>query len=179
MTKRQLIDEIITKNQTAQASFLAQFADDELREYLRHLKWLKQPRLSGDTGRFDKYFKSAARPVEEPSQADKPSPVQIDEEIPPAITNEQPSTSVETTIVVPPAFPVIVQADNGTTAENPPADPAEPDGLYMNEPNAESRELTYGADDADDLAAVIEEPPNGAATDPAADGDSETQTWLF
>ncbi|MFA6133150.1 MAG: hypothetical protein WC869_03925 [Phycisphaerae bacterium] len=63
MTKRQLIDEILTKNNTAHAGFLAQFDDDALREYLGHLRWAKQPRLSGDSRRFEKYFRSLSRPA--------------------------------------------------------------------------------------------------------------------
>ncbi len=37
MTKRQLIDEIIHINQSAEPGFLSEFDDVELAEYLRHL----------------------------------------------------------------------------------------------------------------------------------------------
>ncbi len=67
MTKRQLIDEIVSINQTAEPSFLAQFDDVELDSYLRHLQVIRTPRLSGDARRYDRYFKNcpnvAARPV--------------------------------------------------------------------------------------------------------------------
>lgn len=43
MTKRQLIDEIRTINQTADPAFLARFPDGELDEYLRHLRWKLRP----------------------------------------------------------------------------------------------------------------------------------------
>lgn len=65
MTKRELIDQILNENQTAEPAFLAQFSDEQLREYLTHLEWLKQPRLRGDASRFDRYFRncpSAAAP---------------------------------------------------------------------------------------------------------------------
>ena len=57
MTKRQLIEEIITINHTAQPEFLARFEDTDLDQYLQHLRVLSKPRLSGDPNRYDKYFK--------------------------------------------------------------------------------------------------------------------------
>lgn len=56
MTKRQIIDEIITINQSAKPEFLAEFEDTELDRYLEHLQVIGTPRLSGDPHRFDKYF---------------------------------------------------------------------------------------------------------------------------
>lgn len=56
MTKRQLIDEIVSINHTAEAGFLAQFEDIELDDYLRHLHLTQTPRMSGDARRFDHYF---------------------------------------------------------------------------------------------------------------------------
>jgi len=56
MTKRQLIDEITTMNQSAKPSFLAKFEDTELDEYLQHLRLAQTPRLVGDPHRFDHYF---------------------------------------------------------------------------------------------------------------------------
>lgn len=56
MTKRQLIDTIVSMNHTAEPGFLAQFADRQLDDYLRHLRTAKAPRLSGDPHRFDHYF---------------------------------------------------------------------------------------------------------------------------
>ena len=44
MTKRQLIDQIITINRSARAAFLAKFEDSDLDEYLRHLLAARQPR---------------------------------------------------------------------------------------------------------------------------------------
>jgi len=56
MTKRQIIDEIITINRTAKPEFLAEFEGAELDRYLEHLQVIGTPRLSGDPHRFDKYF---------------------------------------------------------------------------------------------------------------------------
>ncbi|HNX27419.1 MAG TPA: hypothetical protein PKK48_08440 [Phycisphaerae bacterium] len=57
MTKRQMIDEIMELNQSAQPEFLAMFDDEELDEYLSHLQWLTSPvQMTGDTSQYDKYF---------------------------------------------------------------------------------------------------------------------------
>jgi len=60
MTKRQLIDEIVTMNRTAEPGFLAQFDDEKLLDYLLHLRVVRTPRLGGDPRRYDRYFKAAA-----------------------------------------------------------------------------------------------------------------------
>lgn len=67
MTKRQIIDEILTRNTTADAGFLARFDDAELDEYLTNLRRLQTPRLNGDPGRYEKYFAFTVptRPVEQ------------------------------------------------------------------------------------------------------------------
>lgn len=63
MTKRQLIDEIVALNQTAQPAFLARFQDPDLHAYLEHLKVAQSPRLSGDPGRYEKYFSKRQTPA--------------------------------------------------------------------------------------------------------------------
>ena len=50
MTKGELIDEIIHLNPTASSDFLATFDDEDLFEYLLHLKWVVPP--TGPTFRF-------------------------------------------------------------------------------------------------------------------------------
>jgi hypothetical protein len=45
MNKRQLIDGIRQLNQTAQPEFLAQFDDEALQQYLRHLQSAQEKRL--------------------------------------------------------------------------------------------------------------------------------------
>ncbi|MBN1943174.1 MAG: hypothetical protein JW849_07760 [Phycisphaerae bacterium] len=56
MTKRQLIDEILERNATADPEFLARFEDSDLDAYLANLRRLRTPRLSGDASRYEKYF---------------------------------------------------------------------------------------------------------------------------
>lgn len=73
MTKRELIDEIVVANPTAQPEFLAGFDDTELNEYLLHLRVLKTPRLTGNASRFDKYFRN----VPAVGSAVKPSPAPL------------------------------------------------------------------------------------------------------
>ena len=43
MTKRQLIEEITHRNPTAKPAFLAEFGNEDLREYLEHLRWVEPP----------------------------------------------------------------------------------------------------------------------------------------
>ncbi len=47
MTKRQLIDQILSLNETADPGFLAEFQDRDLDEYLTHLTKAKMPRGRG------------------------------------------------------------------------------------------------------------------------------------
>lgn len=57
MTKREMIDDILSINISAEPRFLARFADDQLFEYLTHLRVLSKPRLTGSADRYDKYFR--------------------------------------------------------------------------------------------------------------------------
>ena len=74
MTKRELIDEIVTINHSAGAEFLAKFDDQQLVDYLRHLAVLKTPRLTGDASRYAKHF--APRPTAASPQAGPAAPVE-------------------------------------------------------------------------------------------------------
>lgn len=56
MTKRQLIDEILERNTTADPGFLSRFNDEELDDYLNNLRRLQTPRLTGNAERYEKYF---------------------------------------------------------------------------------------------------------------------------
>lgn len=47
MTKRQIIDEILDLNQSADPGFLARFDDEELSDYLAHLRIAAAPRQQG------------------------------------------------------------------------------------------------------------------------------------
>ena len=57
MTKRQLIDEIVSINRTAEPGFLAQFDDADLDEYLRHLELTRTRRAWSDPNRYEGYFR--------------------------------------------------------------------------------------------------------------------------
>ncbi|MBN1554975.1 MAG: hypothetical protein JXA11_09530 [Phycisphaerae bacterium] len=65
MTKRQLIDEILVRNTSADPEFLSRFDDEELDDYLVNLRRLQAPRLTGDASRYEKYFafNTPAKPV--------------------------------------------------------------------------------------------------------------------
>jgi len=67
MTKRQLIDEIMEINKSAEPEFLARFSDEQLSEYLEHLHVLRTPRLSGDPGRYNVYFENLPKPRTRPT----------------------------------------------------------------------------------------------------------------
>lgn len=63
MTKRQIIDEIIEINSSASAGFLATFGEEDLTSYLTRLQLLAQPRLTGDAGKYGKYFTKVSAPM--------------------------------------------------------------------------------------------------------------------
>ena len=56
MTKRQVIDEIVSRNRTAIPAFLAQFGDEDLQLYLDRLRDVQTPPPVLDASRFDHYF---------------------------------------------------------------------------------------------------------------------------
>ena len=117
MTKRQLIDEILTMNKTAKPAFLARFAQDDLEEYLRQLLGLNKPVLTGNAGRYEKYF------VYRPSQA-KPIEVPVIEPLP------------QVTVTVAQEAELISRA----MFDQPQAAPAEPAQQQAAEVNAAVRE---------------------------------------
>ncbi len=61
MTKREMIDEILAINVSAEPQFLARFADEQVLEYLTHLRVLSTPRLTGNADRYEKYFRNIPR----------------------------------------------------------------------------------------------------------------------
>ena len=68
MTKRQLIDEIRTLNETADPAFLARFEDGDLDEYLRHLRWRGRPSSREPWSRANRSLRPAqAEPEEAPA----------------------------------------------------------------------------------------------------------------
>lgn len=102
MTKRQLIDEIVTLNQTAEPAFLAKFDPGELDEYLRHLRLAGTPRMRRGMGRYRKYFDNCPRIAFTPAppealqrfqneDTDVNWPLQVDE------TDQQPAPATQFT----------------------------------------------------------------------------------
>ena len=80
MTKRQLIDEILTLNHSARPSFLAKFEDADLSEYLQHLQAVRQPRRRAwrrtQTGHFNKPVSLSPAHAQDTTQyaSDQPVP---------------------------------------------------------------------------------------------------------
>ena len=58
MTKRELIDAITGINRSARPDFLADFNDDELSDYLAHLRVAGSPRPTGKLKRYERYFQN-------------------------------------------------------------------------------------------------------------------------
>ena len=92
MTKRQLIDEIICINKTADPAFLANFSDEELQEYLSHLRRFASP-LAPRAGRRRSTSATLANPSASWASrpAPQPQPLRVDdpdadEDDPPRVT---------------------------------------------------------------------------------------------
>lgn len=83
MTKRQLIDEILEFNRSAEPGFLARFDDPDLAEYLRHLRCTQEPPAALDDRPFivdrngDEIVVAAAAAEESHLVAPKTSPEPI------------------------------------------------------------------------------------------------------
>jgi len=74
MTKRQIIDEIIDSNPSAEPGFLAQFEQNDLLAYLRKLHILAAPRLISNVLESDlKIPELAALAISEPTTVDVPA----------------------------------------------------------------------------------------------------------
>jgi hypothetical protein len=195
MTKRELIDQILQENETAEPGFLAQFSDEQLREYLTHLKWLKQPHLQGDASRFERYFRPSPSVAAPPARWRAARNARGDS-APEALDLSVPSeTSLD---AVPEAAPPPPAAPDSP----PPAPPSRPAGMryvdYHASPPIEDDDLedmqlsaqertvlTPPAEDieeADELPAEPEAPAPPAppaAESPPSERVSDDQTWLF
>ena len=191
MTKRQLIDEIVGINRTAEPRFLARFDDEELGQYLDHLRRAQTPRLSGDPHRYDKYFRNlptvGCRPSRQGAVAavfDADAAAPTDRDPGGADIRAVPQSSWPREDDLPEA-PAVAERDQDdeptavTTASEPPprqglfawADPRVP---------LETRDETEAEafDDADalDEAAeddIVEEAPETAPDTPESDSDEE------
>ncbi len=194
MTKRELIDQILHDNPTAEPGFLAQFSDEQLREYLTQLKSLRRSRLRGDASRFDRYFHSC------PSVA-TPSAGWRTDDMPPAAPSSGAGRE---------SLDLSTRSAARTAAPPPTAGPAKPAGsaariappiqeLDLDAPlpaDAEALErmqLSSGERTAlaapTDQACPTDEPPAEQAKHsepdtptgqpPFPDTATEEQTWLF
>ena len=120
MTKRQLIDEILTINRSARPHFLAQFSGEDLGQYLAHLRRLRSPRLTGDPHRYDKYFTRRWRWVDTKWAGEddpaEPQPAQASADVP----------EVDGAAEEPPQ-PVAVASGGADLSQEPADAPAEAD----------------------------------------------------
>ena len=179
MTKRQLIDQIITVNRSAQPGFLARFDDEDLRDYLDHLMAVRQPRLAGETHRYEKYFTApqaatATAVLEAPEQEDQDdlrpddadeTPSQRDALVPAFIYDQQYSPTVDDT--------------HGATdddEEQQAYDDQDPgqDGDYLTEDPSDRQH-----DDiiAEDDAVGVRQFADASFAD--AETDEDMESWLF
>jgi hypothetical protein len=150
MTKREMIDEILAINLSAEPQFLARFADEQIFEYLTHLRVLSTPRLTGNADRYEKYFRNFPK-----SAGTRPqwrAETRQAEEIP---ADEQADLAC--------------QAQTANDAQ--PADQAvEPDQAPAQAPAATADDLAVGPDDWAPAAtdAPLPEPADEPATQPQA-----------
>jgi len=155
MTKRELIDEILTINHTAEPAFLARFEDAELGKYLSHLHVLDSPRLSGDASRYDRYFRNCPKiPATRPQWRTEP---RLDETVPatlPAETDERTEQAAHE-----PAQP----------AETPQPPPADEWDQHDEPPEADEADEVVEADDADQADELA--PVDRHDEHPAADAE--------
>ena len=154
MTKRQLIDEIVTKNQTADPEFLSPFQDEDLRRYLERLEAARQPRLAGDPHRFDKYFAGSAE-----AKAAKPA-------------DDEPAVSTDTDAAERAALLAIAPPAEVAASPESPAAPAAEEAsgkglLFSSEPTVaeedDSRPEAVTPDDCDADATADETPADKEA----------------
>lgn len=149
MTKRQIIDEILTINPTAKPAFLARFEDAELGAYLSHLQVLARPRLTGDASRFEKYFINVPKiPFARPQWRTTPAADAAQQAAAdaPAATDAPPAPAAEYVAV---AEPAEQHADTWVDADEVPA-VAQPAAIAP----APAAQQTDDVEDAHDLEVV-------------------------
>jgi len=183
MTKRELIDRIVAINRSASPSFLARFGDQQLDEYLAHLRVLETPRLTGDARRYERYFRNLPT-IHAPRPAWRTAPAGVED-------------------VVADELDLDLDADDEMPAlaneafDEQPVGPAEREALY-----AEPDEIPDEADtwDLDDAPANDRQEPEAPPTDepqpqhelpvpaaagatqtalPFADSQEDTESWLY
>lgn len=78
MTKREVIDDILRLNPSAEPGFLADFELDDLRRYLDKLLWIQEPR-GRETGLSASAFQAPRLRPEAVSLTDRPAPREEEE----------------------------------------------------------------------------------------------------
>jgi hypothetical protein len=158
MTKRQLIDEILAVNRSAEPAFLAQFGDQQLEEYLQHLRTALSPRpleARQCPGRPAEPAVGAARAAVMPEPAAVAPTATLQAE-PPAERWAAPAGARH------PATP-LPHAPASTEADRPPA------------PAATERPDRSDAQPAGETNT----PPDESNRPPFATSDEEMPAWLF
>jgi hypothetical protein len=160
MTKRQLIDEILTFNRSARPAFLAKFDDRQLNDYLLHLKITRTPRLAGDPHRFDHYF------------ADCPA-IAVGEDTAAVVHQFRFDTADEPDRAAVEVAPEPTPADEvyHVAGDTPPL--VQPTDIHDVDA-ADDDEPLERRDDADEAAPISVAAPLAASAD-----DTEAETWLF
>ncbi len=208
MTKRELIDEIVATNRSAEPEFLAQFADNDLSDYLRHLQELREPKPLGNPSEHDRYFRNCPtipsplterRPV---SQVYMPVPAEDiwDEPEPAETLDEEPAEAIQAETVeaiqLEPveawAKPQPVPPQNTQDQQDEEleavcleldegeyvSDLAEPTKPRPPEPSRDEAPLPVEASIA--AAQPVSEADSASQVEPPAGEDNaETETWLF
>jgi len=192
MTKRQLIDEIVILNQTAEPGFLARFDDGQLDEYLRHLRRARTPRLSGDPHRYDRYFRScppvpAARPAR-PADAAQTAVAVVETAESEAEPAEEPfayeaEAAADDAAASPPLVHEAPPAPDAEEDDPNPLDLQVSENAYFSESVETSREEADAPagdqpeEEPEEAAPTAEERPAAAQT--AVEEDADRETWLF
>ena len=178
MTKRQLIDEIVTMNRSAPPSFLAKFNTGDLREYLDHLALARQPRLRTNAAQRGKYLQAVAAAAMSPQYQAEPQYMWDSYEEP---TSHEPSPERPESVDREPAGLEVdltpYELDNGVDFRAD--DSAEaPRGTFLSEPAAE--EGSFESHEAPSPEAVeepgqdqVEEPEDEQDEDNAAEMDED------
>jgi len=199
MTKRQLIDQIMTVNRSARPEFLARFDDDDLHDYLDHLAVLLEPRLTGQTDRYEKYFvattPAAAVGPDTPEREDQDDLRSADgaddaEDAAPPTGGLMPSFIYDQQHPAPISVSPAPQDDEpAETTDDEPAETLDEDNLGDDEEDidreqapAEADESYLASDETEDDEPVEDGdlvPVGQCADESFAETEEDTESWLF
>jgi len=175
MTKRQIIDDILVANPTAAPEFLAQFEQNDLLEYLRHLEVLRVPRLTGDASRYSRYFPATRIDDADELSVLAPIPAAQAPKCPAAVVNP-----VETSVMVQDELD-LADFDGAFDEQHsdPRADTIEFDPIHVADPAPTREQPVQSTASAHTEVDVTYEPePDMVATN-AAGIEGEQESWLF